>query len=253
MIASIMIVTYNRLELTKNTLDILFKNTKYPFNLIIVDNGSSDSTIDYLKELFLIKVNEINSFKSYSIIENKKNKGIAIGRNQGLVEAINKYNSEWLATFDNDVWVPDGWLGEAIEVLKKNRQYASIGVNMENVKYPIVKLNGIEFQDKPRGNLGTACMVFNRSLQKMLGYFNYKDYGKYGEEDADWGMRARVVGFKLGYIKENGRHLGEGEADIGPYREFKTASHAKNLAKFNENCRAYVNRTKSLYIDFNAN
>ncbi|KKN72156.1 hypothetical protein LCGC14_0413680 [marine sediment metagenome] len=250
MTVSIMIVTYNRLSLTKQTLENLFKATKYPYNLIFVDNNSSDGTIGFLDKTLHGKMEQFNSFKDYSIISNRDNRGIAIGRNQGLAEAVTKYDSEWFATLDNDVWVPEGWLTECVEILQANRQYASIGANMENVKYPIVNLNGKEFQNKPQGNLGTACMVFNRSLHKMLGYFNYKDYGKYGEEDADWGMRIRVIGLKLGYIKENGKHLGEGQHDKGEYREFKTASHKRNLAKFNANCRDYARRIKPLYINF---
>jgi GT2 family glycosyltransferase len=254
MTASIMIVTYNRLELTKKAIKCILENTSYPFYLCIVDNGSTDDTADWLSNNFddgtLRETNE--NCLGASIYLNNENRGIAIGRNQGLVLA-NRLDTPWLVTMDNDVWVPKGWLTEAIEILKENRTYASVGVNMENVKYPIVKLNGKEFQSKPQGNLGTACMVFNRTLHKMLGFFNYKDYGKYGEEDADWGMRTRVVGFKLGYIKENGKHLGEGDQDTGAYREFKTVSHKRNLAKFNANCREYARRTKPLFISFNEN
>ena len=39
-IATLMMVTYNRLELTKQTIDNIFKNTKHPYNLVIVDNGN---------------------------------------------------------------------------------------------------------------------------------------------------------------------------------------------------------------------
>ena len=245
--ATIMMVTYNRLDLTKRTLDCLFKNTLHPFNLVIVDNGSKDDTVEYLKDKLPNLVGDL--MLKYDFIENTENKGIAIGRNQGLV-AADELDTEWFVTIDNDVWVPKGWLTEAINILQNNRQYGGIGVNMEGVAYPVVKLGSVEFQDKPRGNLGTACMVFPKTLHEMLGYFNHLDFGKYGEEDADFGMRTRVVGLKLGYIEENGRHLGEGELDVGPYREFKTASHQNNLAKFNQNCRAYAQRKKPLYIPF---
>lgn len=251
MTATIMMVTYNRLELTKMALGHVLENTKYPFNLCIVDNGSTDGTVDWLEVDFLSRVAfGVGSLENVYIKKNKTNRGIAIGRNQGLAMANEYTQDDWLATIDNDVWMPEGWLGEAISIMKANRQYGSIGVNMENRTYPMVTLNDCEFQTKPQGNLGTACMVFNRSLHKMLGYFNHLDYGKYGEEDADWGMRTRVVGLRLGYIKELGKHIGEGELDVGEYREFKTASHTKNLPKFNENCRAYANRQKALYIDF---
>lgn len=243
--ASIMMVTYNRLDLTKETLDIIKKNTKYPFNLILIDNGSKDGTPAYLKSFCEEHVGK-GSFVGFKIHCNEENQGIAIGRNQGLLLA----QDEWLATIDNDVWVPEGWLQDCISILEANPAYASIGVNMENRLYPMISRGGYEFQNKPQGNLGTACMVFNRKLHKLLGYFNHVDYGKYGEEDADWGMRIRTVGLKLGYLKENGRHVGEGERDVGAYREFKTASHKNNLAKFNHNCRAYMSRQKPIYIPF---
>ena len=63
-------------------------------------------------------------------------------------------------------------------------------------------------------------------------------------------MRVRVAGFKMGYLKENGTHLGEGENDTGAYREFKTKSHQNNLNKFYKNCDDYVNRRRPIYIDF---
>jgi len=249
MTATLMMVTYNRLELTKIALSHIFENTKYPFNFSIVDNGSEDGTVNYLEEILESQLKAMDNLIDYQIVKNTENRGIAIGRNQGLA-ASSKWGDDWLATIDNDVYVPNGWLGEAIAIMEANRQYGSIGVNMENRIYPMVTMNGHEFQTKPQGNLGTACMVFNRSLHKILGYFNHIDYGKYGEEDADWGMRTRVVGFRLGYIKKSGKHIGEGDLDVGEYRDFKTASHEKNLPKFNENCRAYVNRQKAIYINF---
>jgi GT2 family glycosyltransferase len=244
--ADIMIVTYNRLSLTKKTLSTLFSNTKYPFKLIFIDNDSKDGTLDYLHAECKEKEEKLDNFLGYSIKANNKNHGISVGRNQAL--ALSSGN--WLVTFDNDVWVPDGWLTECINILQKNKQYGAIGVNMEDKQYVLKNVNDITFQHKPQGNLGTACMVFNRALHKMLGYFS-NDYEYYAHEDADWGMRTRVLGFKLGYIERDGKHLGEGSKnDSGEYREFKNKYHKENLPKFHENCRAYVNRKKSLYIPF---
>lgn len=245
MTAAIMMVTYNRLELTKSTIGGLLIKTEYPFQLVIVDNGSTDGTVEWLKEW----TKDLDEGFSVHIQYNKKNRGIAVGRNQALAIAT-KLPVEWFVTLDNDVSLPHRWLTECVEILSANRQYGGIGVNMENVQYPIVEKGGKRFQDKPRGNLGTACMVFNRSLHKMLGYFNYTDYLFYGMEDSDFGARIRVLGLKLGYIEEMGLHLGEGEYDVGKYREFKNEWHAKNLGQFNANCRDYYNRRKPLYINF---
>lgn len=243
--ASLMMVTYNRLDLTKETLDIIMRNTKYPFKLIVVDNGSSDDTPDFLAKYCQDNKGE-GCFIDYQIVLNEENKGIAIGRNQCLSMA----DTEWLVTMDNDIWVPPEWLGNCIKILQANKSYGSIGVNMEGRTYPLTYVDDVKFQCKPRGNLGTACMVFHKNLHKMLGYFNYQDYGKYGEEDADWGMRVRVLGLKLGYIYENGKHLGEGERDTGSYRDFKTESHRNNLSTFNKNCTLYARGQKPLFIPF---
>ena len=246
-VAHLMMVTYNRVELTKQTLDCLSENTHFPHDYVIIDNGSSDNTISFLKEYFADIKNK--AFKGFTIIENKINKGIAVGRNQALKCAAG-LPGDWFVTIDNDVWVPNNWLTQCVDILLKNKSYAGLGVNMEGQSYPTVTMNGFQFQSKPRGNLGTACMVFNRTLHKMLGFFNCTDYGKYGLEDSDFGARVRVVGLKLGYIQEHGKHLGEGELDVGEYRAFKTKTHDAFLNKFNENCRLYYNHLKPIYMPF---
>ena len=239
-IATLMMVTYNRLELTKQTLNNIITNTKYPYNFVIVDNNSTDGTQEYLKE-FREACN-----LNIVLILNDENKGIAVGRNQGLLEA-NKLNTVWYSTVDNDILLPEKWLTRCISLLKADKRFAMIGVNFEERQYPILKIGNEEIQYKHRGNLGTACTVFHKSFHKMVGFFN-TEYGLYGEEDADMGARAQAIGLKLGYLKENGVHLGEGDADQGEYREFKTESHKRNLQKFNENARDYFQRRKSLYI-----
>lgn len=246
----LMMVTYNRLPLTKQTLESLLKTTDFPFNLIIVDNGSSDGTQDFLKE-WKIKCSvrsDLPCLNDIKLIFNEKNRGIGTGRNQALAAS----SAEWLSTIDNDVILPQNWLSTAINILNHNPTYVMIGVNFEGKNFPLVNKEGLEWQNKPDGNLGTACTVFNRKLHKLLGYFNtdFPEKG-YSMEDSDWGMRVRVCGMKMGYIKENGTHLGEGENDVGEYREYKTKCHQANLAKFNENCRLYFAKKKSIYIPYN--
>lgn len=243
---TLMMVTYNRLELTKRTINNLFKVTNVPFNFVIVDNGSEDGTVDYLTDI-LPSAKSNNNVDIY-ISPFSENKGIAIGRNKAL-KLADDLKTDWYCTIDNDVEVPDGWLTSCIDILRAVPKYGMVGVNMEGKPYPEVTEKGHTFQNKPQGNLGTACMVFPKNVHKMLGFFS-TEYGKYGEEDADLGLRARVVGYKLGYIKEMGNHFGVGDLDAGEYREWKTACHNKNLTKFNANCRAYYNKQKPIYIPF---
>lgn len=244
----IMIVTFNRLDLTLKTLRNLMDVTDDPFNLIIVDNASTDGTVETLRKLRKEHWFQSGEIQDFHLIENKENEGIARGRNKALA----KSTEDWLVTLDNDVELNDGWLSQSIKILSRHKNYGGIGVNFEHKEYPLKKdPDGLEWQDKPLGNLGTACMAFPRSIHRLLGFFNYKDYSPfYGLEDSDWGMRVRVAGFKLGYLKEPGRHLGEGEADVGPYRAFKTKEHDGNVSTFQKNCSLYWNKRKPIYIPY---
>jgi GT2 family glycosyltransferase len=245
--ASLMITTYNRLALTKRMLESLFITTTSPYHLIIVDNGSTDGTVDWLHTLNDNAQKRPSNCISYDFYYNKENRGIAVGRNQGL-KIANKYNDSWLSTLDNDVEMPLNWLNDCIGILKANPKYA-VGVNMENVSYPLITQQGKTFQFKVRGNLGTACTVFSRELHNKLGYF--VDTGSfYSHEDADFFFRARTLGYNMAYLQENGVHFGEGDLDVGEYREFKTQQSKDNLANFQKNCYDYMSKVKPIYIPF---
>lgn len=240
---SIMLVTYNRLELTKRMLKSFFETTDSKYRLIVVDNGSTDGTVDYLKQLRVGGA----LCQGLDLHFNEKNMGIAIGRNQGLLIA-DQYKDPWLSTVDNDIEFPKGWLSDCLSVTKTNHRFA-IGLNLEGTSYPLQLLNGKQVQWKKVGNLGTACTVFHRKLHEAIGFF-LMEFGLYGEEDADFFFRARQAGWQMGYLPTNGVHFGEGELDTGEYREFKTESHKKNLALFQKNCYDYMSGKKSIVVPF---
>lgn len=79
---SIIIVNYNTKELLKNCLISVFKHTKdVTFEVIISDNGSSDDSIQMIK----------NEFKNIILIENNKNIGFGAANNKGTKIAKGKY------------------------------------------------------------------------------------------------------------------------------------------------------------------
>ncbi len=213
--------------------------------LIIIDNASTDGTIEYLNEL---NNKYDNKYDNIHLKFNKINEGIGYSRSQAILLA-NKLDTEWYVTIDNDVLFHDGWLTECIDILKYNKHFGAIGVSFEQIVYPLIKSNGYEFEYKSKGNLGTACMVFNKSLHKMIGFFT-TDFDRYAHEDADWGNRIIFAGLKLGYIKKHGVHIGEGINDQGEYREFKNQKHKENLNKYYQNYNLYASGQKSLYIPF---
>lgn len=236
---TLMMVTFNRLDLTKLTVENIYSVTN-DFNFVIVDNGSSDGTVEYLRELSSKHDNIIVHYYS-------ENKGIAIGRNKALKMAVD-LGTEYFVTIDNDVLLPENWLNDCIDVLDK-ANYGVTGVNFEAQDFPIIEVNGVQVQHKKDGNIGTACKAFKKRVVNTIGYFitNYKFYG---HEDANYSFRCRVAGFKIGYIKNRGTHLGEGENDKGEYREFKNQKAKENLQAFYNDCGKYARKEASIFIEF---
>lgn len=246
-IVSIMCVTYNRCHLTKTTFESLFKSVHTPFRLIIVDNGSVDNTYDYLQNL---KENLKNNSLcySYDVLFNQENYGIGGGRNQCL-KIANQYNDPYLSTIDNDVDFSNNnnWLQDCTDFIDANPKF-SIGINLEEVEYPIKEFNGKQIAFKAKGNLGTACTVFPRQMHEDIGFF--LKFGQYGLEDSNFFLRSRVVGYQMGYLVTPGIHLGKGAEDVGEYREFKTNEQKKHMQAFIRECQLYTFGKKSIKLPY---
>lgn len=248
---TIMMVTYNRLNLTKKTFETTLSNAGEKFNLVIIDNNSKDDTVEWLEK----NISNYKLIEKYELIKLKENKGIAYGRNMGLYYYNKNYKTDFLCTLDNDVELPNNWLTNCCDVLENNAKIGACGVNLETIKYnkAFVKIKNenraIEIQIKSRGNLGTAAMVFPKIIHERVGYF-CGDYKMYAHEDADMGMRMRTVKPMLAYLGQNGIHLGVGENDTGEYREMKNKYWDINMPIYNNNIRMYMNGTKPIYTDF---
>ena len=94
---SIIMLTYNALGFTKKCIKSIFQNTKCSYEIIFVDNASSDGTVEYLNSL----INNTN----HKLIINKKNLGFSKGNNIGVKFATGKY----IMLLNNDTLVPLGW------------------------------------------------------------------------------------------------------------------------------------------------
>lgn len=111
---SVVIVTKNHPNLLKRSINSIFEGTKYPNELIIIDNSTNNQTK---------KIIEKNRHKD--IIQYKKAKGnLSQLRNQGLKLA--KY--EIVAFTDDDCVVHKNWIKNIIESHKKNKQMAIGGL-----------------------------------------------------------------------------------------------------------------------------
>lgn len=224
----------------------LDQQTDRPYHLLLNDDGSIDGTQDFLRQYRPTN----NNCLSLDIYFGEKQQGVHWARNK-LLKLAARYNDAFLATVDNDVLLPSGWLGQCIDFLLNN-PYWMCGVNYEGVRYPLQEMNGHHYQVKHAGNLGTATEVFSRELVQQLGYFDY-DFGEiYGEEDPLWAWRARQLkpSYQMVYLETDGVHIGTGSNDPADYREWKTAAHSANLEIFRSLCRQYGSTKKPLFVSF---
>ncbi|MDP2208921.1 MAG: glycosyltransferase family 2 protein [Bacteroidota bacterium] len=106
MLFSIIIPTYNRLSQLKLALQSILNQDLDDYEVIVVDDGSTDGTEQYLKSLAKPKL----------IVISQNNKGPAAARNAGIKLSQGKY----IAFTDDDCTVPSNWLSSFKEVFESN-------------------------------------------------------------------------------------------------------------------------------------
>jgi rhamnosyltransferase len=114
------VVTYNCNSSFNKNLEILLSQVDF---VIIIDNGSSQESLNY--------INEYINNDAIKIIYNKHNMGIAYALNQGLNQANEKDYSLFL-TMDQDSELQEDAVYEMLEVLNANKNIISVGPNIYN-------------------------------------------------------------------------------------------------------------------------
>jgi glycosyltransferase involved in cell wall biosynthesis len=127
-LVSMVILTCNQLEYTRKCLDSILKHTQRPFELIIVDNGSTDGTVQFLESEILRNCHDAR----VKIIKNNENKGFAGGNNQGMAAA----SGDYVLLLNNDVVVTPGWLDRMLSCAEKRPEIGIIGPRSNYVSGP---------------------------------------------------------------------------------------------------------------------
>lgn len=170
---SIIIPTYNRAHLIERSIQSILNQTYEDFELLIVDDGSTDNTQEV--------VEGINDFR-IRYIPCEENGGAAKARNIGIAEA--KY--DYIAFQDSD----DEWHSDKLEKQMKVMQTSSADTGLVYCEYHYNGLNGIEdicpdrkisleqksgniFPQLLAGNMiGTPVMLVKRECFDKVGVFN---------------------------------------------------------------------------------
>jgi GT2 family glycosyltransferase len=151
---SIIIVNYNGRHVLGELFESLDRQTCPAEEVIMVDNASTDGSVDFVKE----------RFPWVQIIVSPMNVGFAEGNNIGFANA----RSEYIALLNNDTVVDEGWLGELVRTLDGDKRAgAAVSKIYLAADNPIIDCAGAEFN-----NLG---LVWGRGAnQADRGQFDIK-------------------------------------------------------------------------------
>jgi len=216
---TIVILNYNGLEYLKETIPPLLR-LEYPnYEIIIVDNKSTDNSLSFLR-----------SFKYIKIIESNENVGYSRGKNIGVRNA----NGEYVLMIDNDILIRDKTiLAQLINLYRIDEKigftqillsdlgndvtehyglfYSIYGVNLHQKKIDVSNI--INYSDtliligSPTG----GCMFFKKTFWDKIGGFDESQ--EFNIDDVDIGPRAYLLGYhNVLYTKSFFIHLGVNNA-----------------------------------------
>jgi GT2 family glycosyltransferase len=199
---SVIIVNYEGLKWLKLFMAQLI-NTSYPhFEVIVVDNGSRDGSVEYLQD----------RFKQVRVIGLSENKGYAHGTNVGVKEAT----GDVLAFLNNDIEVTPEWLSEAVAKLFSQDSIGavqcksifhgtkdiidSIGLSIDRCNVALIIGRNEEdtgkYDNLPEiGAFSGGAMLIRKKLFEQLGGFD-ETYFMYFE-DVDLSWRLKMAGYKI--------------------------------------------------------
>lgn len=203
--ASIIIPVFNKLDLTKQCLIKLAEVTHgVEYEVIIVDNASSDGTAEFLSELG----------GDVQIIRNSENLGFAKGCNQGARAAKGRY----LVFLNNDTLPLEGWLQAMVEEVEHHPEVAVVGSKLlfedGSIQHAGVAFSRIFFTpyhlyrkahaDLPAVNyrrefqcVTGACMLIRREAFEKVGGFDEGYRNSF--EDVDLCIKVGEEGWKIVY------------------------------------------------------
>ncbi len=180
---SIIVLTYNAWSYTEKCLNSIKANTFLPYELIVIDNCSTDGTQEKLLER--AKTNEFTH-----LVLNKDNLGVAGGRNLGISLA----KQEYVVFLDNDTEVSKGWDNALISGLQQ-KGVGIIGKDGTHIR----QLAPIKLDVAVGRECDVCagfCFAFKRQLVGEIGnQWDKMPNGKFWHEDLEFCLRAKLLGY----------------------------------------------------------
>lgn len=206
---SIIIVNWNGEQYIKDCLASVFNQFYKNFRVILVDNGSTDKSIDFVKD----------NFPKVKIIALEKNYGFTGGNNFGIREAFRDEEVKYIALLNVDTKVQPQWLKELMIVAESNAVVGCCQPKVLSLTNPkLLDAVGIIFnrsggaiqlgygkedfgqynQIKEVFGACAAAVLYRREMLEKIGLFDEDFFSYY--EDVDLALRVRLAGWKCIYV-----------------------------------------------------
>lgn len=196
---TIVVVSWNGKHLLQECLPSIQRQTFTDFEIIVVDNGSTDGSIEFLR-----------AFPSVQVIALPENQGFAGPNNL----AFERAKGSWIATINNDLTLSPDWLQILVDALEKEPDcFAVQGRILKDAEPNLIDTCGLGIRacgaarnlghNKPADSITTArpvftvsagAAVYRRSMLEQIGFFEASYFAYY--EDLDAGWRARTRGWR---------------------------------------------------------
>lgn len=234
-LVGVVIVNWNAGDLLRQSVEGLRKQTHPPDRILILDNGSSDSSLQGLDQIL----------PGIEIVRLKENAGFARGNNVAI-RALN--DCKWVALLNPDAVPERDWLAKLIQIAQGHPEYSFFGSRMVIAHKPNV-LDGVgdvyhvsgRYWRQGHGCLSessylesqeifspcAAAALYRRDAWLEVGGFD-ESYFCYSE-DVDLGFRLRLIGYRSLYVSEAVvRHVGSATTG-GQHSDFAVYHGHRNL------------------------
>jgi GT2 family glycosyltransferase len=213
----VIIPNWNGARWLPGCLESLAGQTLQPAEIIVVDNGSTDGSLELLRE----------RYPAVRVIELGRNTGFAFAANRGIEAA----GGDQVALINTDVELEPAWLGRMTRALESDLAAASVASKMMDLRErdrfydagDILRRDGACEQrgrfrhddgryDEP-GSVFAACAgaaLYRRSAVLSLGGFDERFFAYL--EDVDLGLRLRLAGWTCVYEPAVAYHASEGSS-----------------------------------------
>lgn len=232
---TVIIVNWNGARFLDRCLSSLLAQTVVPYEIILLDNASSDASLDIVRR-----------FPSVRVLAQSENLGFACGNNLAIKAAADE--SEWIALLNPDAFPELRWLEELLSAARAHPDFDVFGSKLVNAADPSV-LDGagdtyhisglvwrtghgapVSSRPDPTHEVFSPCAasaLYRRSVLIEVGGFDEEFFCFV--EDVDLGFRLRLAGHRCLYVPASvAHHVGSGTTG-GQHSDFALYHGHRNL------------------------